>query len=105
MADLKVDYDALELSLETAKSLKTSFDDLPDRVGSHGSDWGDGRIGDAMHEFATNWDYRRDLLSGAISEFGEKVEGCLEAFKEADQKLYEGLTKNGNAPSSPSGPR
>lgn len=103
MADLKVDYDALELSLETAKSLKTSFDDLPHRVGTHGSDWGDGGISHSMHEFATNWDYRRDLLSGAISEFGEKVEGCLDAFKKADQKLYDGLTKNDKEPAK--GPR
>lgn len=91
MADLKVDFENLESSKSTVASLKAAFDGLSRRVSAQSRDWGSSDIEGAMHEFATNWDYRRDILSGKLKEVGEKIEGTLEAFTEADEKLAHGL--------------
>ncbi len=93
MADLKVDYEELETSRSTVEKLKSEFDGLPHRVSGYDDSWGDGGIKDAMHKFATNWDYRRGLLSEDMTEFGEKVTSCLETFTQADEALAEKMTK------------
>jgi hypothetical protein len=93
MADLRVDFEELETSRSTVEKLRSEFDDLPHRVDEYEGAWGDGGIKDAMHKFATNWDYRRDVLSGDIKEFAEKVESCLDTFKKVDHELSEKLTK------------
>jgi hypothetical protein len=93
MSDLKVDFTTLEDSHRAAQTLKSEFDDLPHRV-SDDAHWGHHDVRDAMHEFATNWDYHRDVLSGKIGEVGEKVESCLTTFRDADQKLYDELEKS-----------
>lgn len=91
MDKLLVDFETLEDSKSTLSSLKKDFDGLPNAVGA--VDWGRRTIHDAMHTFGTNWDYRRDVLSGKIKENGEKIGSTLEAFQKADQKLYHELLK------------
>jgi Family of unknown function (DUF6317) len=93
MADLKVDYDELETSRSTVEQLKSEFDGLPHRVSGNENAWGDGGIKSAMHKFATNWDYRRGLLSEHMKTFGDKVGSCLDTFTQADQALAEKMTK------------
>jgi hypothetical protein len=92
VSDLKVDFETLEASHSTAETLKSEFDDLPHRVGDVA--WGADTIDGAMHVFGTNWSYHREVLSGKIQEVGEKIESCIETFHDADQKLYEALTKS-----------
>jgi hypothetical protein len=93
MADLKVDYDELEASRSTVEQLKSEFDGLPHRVSGYEDAWGDGRIKGAMHKFASNWDYRRGLISEDMKEFTEKVTSCLDTFTQADKALAEKMTK------------
>jgi hypothetical protein len=93
MADLKVDYEVLETSRSTVDKLKSEFDGLPHRVGQYDNAWGEAGIKGAMHKFATNWDYRRGVLSDDMSEFAEKVTSCLETFTQADEALAEKMTK------------
>ena len=93
MSDLKVDFTTLEDSHRAAQTLKSEFDDLPHRVGD-GTHWGHHDVADAMHEFGTNWDYHRAILSENIGEVGENVESCLTTFRDADQKLYDELEKS-----------
>ncbi|MGI9156295.1 MAG: hypothetical protein ACR2FG_06615 [Marmoricola sp.] len=106
MGDLQVDFDDLEASHSTAVTLKSQFDDLPNRVGDYSDAWGHHKITDAMHTFGTNWGYHREVLSGKIQEVGEKVESCIETFHKADQQLYDQLKKNDSgAGAEPGGPR
>lgn len=93
MSDLKVDYETLETSADTVGRLKGTFDALPNRVAGQQSDWGDRGIADAMDDFANNWDYRRDILSGKLAEVHEKIESTLETFRKADAKLASELDK------------
>lgn len=104
MSDLRVDYERLRSSADTARQIKSAFDGLTSRVGDTRDCWGHSRIADAMHTFGTNWDYHRTILSEEIQATGEKMDACLQVFQEADQQLAEG------APSSagehqPQGPR
>jgi hypothetical protein len=93
MTDLLVDFTTLEDSHRAAQTLKSEFDGLPHRVGD-GAHWGHHDVHDAMHEFGTNWDYHRKILSGKIGEAGEKIESCLTTFRDADQQLYDQLKKS-----------
>lgn len=94
MSDLKVDFETLEASHATAVSLKAEFDGLPHRYDDSEGSWGKDDIRGAMHVFATNWDYHRAKLSDKIQEVGEKIESCIQTFHEADQQLYDSLTKS-----------
>lgn len=97
MSDLKVDFETLEASHATALDLKTEFDDLSHRYDDHSDSWGKDNIRGAMHNFATNWGYHREVLSQKIQEVGEKIESCIETFRKADQQLYDQLTKHDDA--------
>jgi hypothetical protein len=94
MGDLVVDFATLEKSHSTAVALKAEFDGLPHRYDQYQDSWGKDNIRGAMHNFATNWDYHREVLSGKIQEVGEKIESCLTTFRDADQQLYDQLTKS-----------
>jgi hypothetical protein len=94
VSDLKVDYETLRSSAETAKQIKSAFDDLPSRVGDKGDCWGHSGIAGAMQTFGTNWGYHREILSQEIQETGEKLEKCLEVFEEADRTLAEDIRRS-----------
>ena len=85
--DLCVDVDRLDTSAETLATLKRAFASLPSAVGHQAQDWGHDAIAGAMHEFATNWDYRRGKLTEQIDEVGEKIESTRRTFLETDAKL------------------
>lgn len=89
----KVDFENLETSHDQCVTLKSEFDGLPDRA--TGIEWGDGDINDAMHDFSTNWDYHRDVLSDKIKEVGEKIEGAIDAWAKVDKQVKGWLTEKG----------
>jgi hypothetical protein len=94
VSDLKVDYETLRSSAETAKQIKSAFDGLPQRVGETGDCWGHPGIAGAMHAFGTNWGYHREILSQEIEETGQKLEKCLQVFEQADQTLSDDMTSS-----------
>lgn len=91
VSDLRVDYETLRGSAETAKQIKSAFDSLPSRAGDNGDWWGHAGIAGAMHTFGTNWGYHREILSQEIEETGQKLEKCLEVFEQADQTLADDM--------------
>jgi hypothetical protein len=93
MSDLVVDFTTLEESHSTAMTLKADFDGLPHNYDDYKDAWGKDNIRGAMDNFSNNWDYHRAVLSDKINEVGEKIESCLETFKDADQQLYDQLQK------------
>ncbi|SEO37449.1 hypothetical protein [Actinacidiphila rubida] len=94
MTDLKVSYDTLEESASHLKAIQRELDDtkhhqadIKDSLGSHD-------MAHAMHDFASNWDYHRHKLLDKIQAMGEMTEKTLEAFKDVDKKLQDGLTEH-----------
>ncbi|RBY97113.1 hypothetical protein DQ237_05915 [Blastococcus sp. TF02-8] len=101
MSDLKVDFDTLRSSAQTARTIKSAFDDLSSRVGDTKDCWGHSGIADAMHTFGTNWGYHRQILSEEIQATGDKLDKCLEVFQEADQKLADSIQSSGSGQQGP----
>jgi uncharacterized protein YukE len=87
VSDLRVDFETLSSGAETARRIKSAFDDLASRVGDTRDCWGHSGIAGAMNTFATNWRYHRTILSEEIQATGEKLEKCMQVFQETDQKL------------------
>ena len=93
MSDLKVDYYRLEDSVSTLSSLKDEFDGIEGRRDDTAGVWGHDKVKGAMDEFASNMDYNRGKLSEEIQTVGEKMQGTLDAFRAADEKLAESFDK------------
>ncbi|SCE44692.1 hypothetical protein GA0115240_16314 [Streptomyces sp. DvalAA-14] len=95
MTDLKVSYDRLEESSRNLQAIQRELED----TGHHQSDiagaLGSGDMAHAMHDFASNWDYHRHKLLDKIQAMGEMAEKTMEAFKDVDEKLRNGLTDAG----------
>jgi hypothetical protein len=97
MSDLRVDYETLRSSAETARAIKRAFDDLASRVEEKGDAWGHRGIAGAMRTFGTNWDYHRTILSEEIQATGDKLDKCLQVFQETDQKLADSIRSSTGA--------
>lgn len=96
MTDLCVDYATLERGAAKLAGLKRAFNDLPHTVAEQSSDWGSRDIAGAMQDFGTNWDYRRGTLTEQIDTVGQKIEGSVQAFREADAKLAQEADRKGS---------
>ena len=94
MADLLVDYYALEDSEKVLADLKGEFDHIETNVSDSTSVWSHDLVKDAMGEFAGNMDYNRKKLSQKIQDCGEKITTTLETFRDADQQLADKLDKD-----------
>ncbi|WP_329134809.1 hypothetical protein OG552_19955 [Streptomyces sp. NBC_01476] len=93
MTDLKVSYDHLEDSARNLKAIQRELDDTKHHQADIADELGSGDMIHAMHDFAANWDYHRHKLLEKIQAMGEMTEKTLDAFKDVDEKLKNGLTK------------
>jgi hypothetical protein len=92
MTDLKVSYDTLEESSRNLKSIQRELDDTKHHQSDIQGALGSKDMTHAMHDFAGNWDYHRHKLLDKIQAMGEMTEKTMEAFKDVDKKLRDGLT-------------
>jgi len=97
MSDLKVDYFALEDSVQTLSQLKSEFDGIEGRTGDTGDIWGHDAVKSAMDEFSGNMDYNRRKLTEEIEATGAKMQNTLETFRDVDAKLAESFDKERTA--------
>lgn len=95
MTDLKVSYDTLEESSRHLTAIQHELDDIKHHQSDIADALGSGDMAHAMHDFAGNWDYHRHKLLDKIQAMGEMTEKTLEAFKDVDKKLKDGLTAHG----------
>ncbi len=91
MADLKVSYDRLEESTKSLQTIQRELGDTGGRQKEIKEFLGSGDIAHAMHDFASNWDYHRHKLLDKVKAMGEMAEKTMEAFKDVDKKLEDGL--------------
>jgi len=94
MTDLSVDIAVLEDSKTDLSAIKTALDNIEGRHDDTDHIWGNDRLKDAMHEFATNMHHHRKELSGKVQATYDKVSTTLTTFEEADAKLKSELEKN-----------
>jgi uncharacterized protein YukE len=97
MSDLKVDYAALEDSVQTLSQLKSEFDGIEGRTDDTGDIWGHDAVKSAMDEFSGNMDYNRRKLTEEIEATGAKMQNTLETFRDVDAKLAESFDKERTA--------
>lgn len=91
--DLKVDYYALEDSVQKLGSIKSALEGLEGRTDDTSDVWGHSRISDAMDEFSGNMDYNRGKLVDEVTAMGQMAEGTLEAFRKAEDELASSFDK------------
>jgi hypothetical protein len=95
MTDLKVSYDRLEECARNLKAIQRELEDTGDHQADIAGALGSSHMAHAMHDFADNWDYHRHKLLDKIQAMGEMAEKTMEAFKDVDEKLKNGLTSAG----------
>jgi nitrogen regulatory protein PII len=95
MTDLRVSYDRLEESTRNLKSIQRELEDTEHHQKDISEVLGSGHMAHAMDDFAGNWDYHRHKLLDKIQAMGEMAEKTLEAFKDVDQKLRDGVAGDG----------
>ena len=91
MADFVVDYALLQQVENSLNSLKREFEGI--NAVSHAADWGDGGIGSAMGDFASNWSYHRQQLMKSMDSMTKQVRETHVATNQWDAKNQQALTK------------
>ncbi|MET8011474.1 hypothetical protein ABZU86_10300 [Streptomyces sp. NPDC005271] len=86
-SDLKVNYELLDSSETSLKTLRTEFKRCTKRQDSLAEDVGAGKMKDAMHEFANNWSGNRKQLLWNLGETLELVQNVKKSFKDLDKDL------------------
>ncbi len=92
---LVVDLDLLERTGaeigELTGEIRAQSDIVQDArsaVGHHG-------LSDALADFAGNWSYHRQKLTGALESIGEMAASCAEVYRSTDEQLAEGARGHG----------
>jgi hypothetical protein len=95
MTDLKVSYDRLEESTRNLKAIQRELENTGEHQDDVKDSLGSGDLAHAMHDFAHNWTYHRHKLLDKIQAMGEMAEKTMEAFKDVDRKLAQGVEDGG----------
>jgi|SRR5882757_358530 len=97
MTDLRVSYDRLEESTRNLTAIQRELTDTEHHQKDISAVLGSSHMVHAMDDFAGNWDYHRHKLLDKIQAMGEMAEKTLDAFKEVDKKLRDGVAGDSKA--------
>ncbi len=100
MADLKVDYAALDRAQMSLRKIATELEQLERHRDDVEDIWGSDAVRGAMSGFAGNWDRHRGQLLESVREVGEMCGGTAETFRSVERGLADALT---SAPAPPPG--
>lgn len=95
MADLKVDYTALNDSERSLQRIATELEGADARRDANARIWGSADVADAMEEFVGNWDRHRKQLVGSLKSVGEMCASSRDCFTGTDQQLAGKLAEAG----------
>lgn len=95
MVDLRVSYDRLEESSKSLQSIEGELENTKDHQGDIKGSLGSGDVAHGMSDFAGNWDYHRHKILDKLKSMREMAEQTMNAFKDADKKLADGLKQDG----------
>ncbi|WP_432093758.1 hypothetical protein [Streptomyces sp. bgisy100] len=84
---LKVDYDLLQNSESSLKTIRREFTKCPKRQDELAQDVGAKSVQDVMHEFADNWADNREQILQSVEEVLSLVTQARKSFEKLDGKL------------------
>lgn len=87
MADLKVDYAALDRAQLALSRIATEFDQMERHRDEIEDVWGSDRVREAMGGFAGNWDRHRRGLLESVRSVGEMCAGTAATFRDLERGL------------------
>lgn len=95
MADLKVNYAALDSSEESLLRIATELDGADTRRDANADVWGSADVAEAMGEFVDNWDYHRGKLVESLRNVGGMCASARDCFTGTDQSLADKMVNAG----------
>lgn len=87
MADLKVDYAALDRAQLSLSRIATELDQMERHRADVEDIWGSDRVREAMSGFAGNWDRHRNQLLESVRSVGEMCAATAQTFREVENGL------------------
>lgn len=95
MADLKVNYRALDQSEQVLGRIAREFENAGARRDAHEGIWGSSDVAGAMREFVDNWDRHRGTLVESLTSVGQMCAAAKGSFSGADQQLGNEMARAG----------
>lgn len=92
MADLTVDYAALDRAQLSLRRILTELEQMESHRDALEDIWGSDEVRGAMSGFAGNWDRHREQLAGSVRSVGEMCAGTAETFRSVESALADALT-------------
>lgn len=87
MADLKVDYQLLDLIERSLSSLHSEFQNIKAQTSAYNGDMGSGAVASAMDGFAGDWNDHRETLLNSIQKLGTMISETRRQFQNTDNTL------------------
>ncbi|HUR75072.1 MAG TPA: hypothetical protein VMZ00_12410 [Sporichthya sp.] len=102
MADLQVDYAALDRAQTSLQKIAVEFEQMERHRDEIEDIWGSDHVREAMGGFAGNWDRHRDKLLESVRSVGEMAAGTAATFRDLERGLAGSLVvqvpSSGDAP-------
>lgn len=95
MADLKVNYQALDQSEQVLARIATELENAVARRSANEGIWGSPDVAGAMREFVDNWDRHRGKLVESLTNVGQMCGASRDSFSGADQQLGDEMARAG----------
>lgn len=92
MADLKVDYAALDHAQLSLSRIAGEFEHMESRREAMADVWGLDSVRNAMKDFADNWDRHRAGLLEDIRKVGSMCAAAAETFRSCEAALADAVT-------------
>jgi len=106
MATMVIDVDAIQGLGDNLGTVATEFDNANSNSDQIAAAVGHPGLSSAVHDFAHNWDDKRQKMAKAISSLSQASLGLADAWRQVDQQGADALNGTGqDAPPDPGIPR
>lgn len=93
MVDLSVDVEGLGRMASAMRSVREGLDDTRSVIDALGDQAGSSDVLDALKDFEDHWDDGRGRINDGLEDMEKVLQDSMEAYRQVDQDLTDGLTK------------
>ncbi len=93
MADLSVDVEGLGRMASAMRAVKDGLDDTRSVIEGAGDSFGSSDVLEALYDFEDHWEDGRGRINDNLDDMQKVLEDSMEAYRQVDQDLTDGLTK------------
>lgn len=93
MVDLSVDVEGLGRMASAMRAVKDGLDDTHSVIDGLGDSAGSSDVLDALYDFEDHWDDGRGRINDNLDDMQKVLEDSMEAYRQVDQDLTDGLTQ------------